>query len=155
MKYIIPILISLLFVACSSNYDQQQQSYLNNNAAFKIGNIPFDFNSSKVVSSIIRPKDHQTILILSEKTSQSANTGMSNQNRFIPGTKWLLVYWQQKDDPVWIGARIPGKFLYTDIVQFNSDDFTINRYDSSGKQIQLDTNEKEKAEQFVLEVKPL
>ena len=80
---------------------------------------------------------------------------MSNQNRFIPGTKWLLVYWQQKDDPVWIGARIPGKFLYTDIVQFNSDDFTINRYDSSGKQIQLDTNEKEKAEQFVLEVKPL
>ncbi|HAB53341.1 MAG TPA: hypothetical protein DCE80_14415 [Ignavibacteriales bacterium] len=68
----------------------------------------------------------------------------------MQGAKWLIIYWQQKDDLVWIGARIPGKFLYTDLIQFNNNDFIIRRYDSSGKILKLDNAEKKKISTLLL-----
>ncbi|KAF0158778.1 MAG: hypothetical protein A2499_14465 [Stygiobacter sp. RIFOXYC12_FULL_38_8] len=150
MKYIIAIPILFFFFSCSSDTDNKQQSYLNNTATVQIGNIPFDLSSAKVVSSIIRHKDHHTILILTDKKSQTTKNNLSNGNAFVQGAKWLIIYWQQKDDLVWIGARIPGKFLYTDLIQFNNNDFIIRRYDSSGKILKLDNAEKKKISTLLL-----
>lgn len=155
MKYVIAIPIIFFFFACSSGPDNKQQSYLNNTAAVQMGNIPFNLSSAKVVSSIIRPKDHQTILILTDKKAKTAKSNLANKNDFVQDAKWLIIYWQQKDDTVWIGARIPGKFLFTDLIQFNNNDFIIRRYDSSGKILKLDDIEKKKISSLLLSVKQL
>jgi len=153
MKHIIFISIFFFFFACNSNPKYQSQSYLNDAAAVQITDIPFNLESAKLVSSVIRPNDKQTILVLSEATTP--NKDISNKTNFQKGIKWLIIYWEQTDDPVWIGARIPGQYLFADLVQFNEDGFTFNRYNNSGRLLRLNENERQIISEFILSIEQI
>lgn len=80
--------------------------------AFPAGSPPL-----KVLTTVIDKKTNTTA-VLYGNTIAATRARSHNTGEYPTGSVLTLVTWQQAEDAHWFGARIPGKALYTEELQF-------------------------------------
>jgi len=137
MKYL-AILLFFIFASCHAKKDE---SNINIDASPVINQIPFVFKKAKVINTIIKPIEKQTLLILADSLFANEYESKMIDSLNINNGTLLVLYWEQKSDPVWIGAKIPGNYLYADLVGFNHGMIDVKRYDKQGRKTTIDEKE--------------
>lgn len=99
--------------------------------------IPIDINKLKVINTISRPEQKETILLLADSTYIKEYYHSNSNNQITQKGTVLVLYWNEINDPVWIGAKIHGKYHYADLIIFNKTNINIKRYDYKGSNIVL------------------
>jgi len=130
MKKIL-ILISFLTIGCND---------ISKNLALEVSSIkiPIDITNLKVINTISRSDQKETILLLADSTYIKEYYKSTNHNQISQKGTVLALYWNEIDDPVWVGAKIHGEYLYTDLIIFNDSYINIKRFDEKGSNIKLE-----------------
>ena len=71
----------------------------------------------------------------------------------------VLLTWKQEEDPHWLGARIPGKFLSAEQLQVqkqdsNGADTTYVRFQDGGNSVNKSSNSDKERIQYILALQP-
>ncbi|MHB1922674.1 MAG: cytochrome P460 family protein, partial [Chitinophagaceae bacterium] len=120
-------------------FSQKKDDRMPNNS-FNFAKIPFDLDSSKFISSFINPKTQTLHLILSSDGPGNNKSGNQSRSKL---KKWLVMSWKEKDDPVWIGAKVPAKLLQADLIQFNGKNYQSTNYPGNHQQNEMTFREKD------------
>lgn len=126
------IIVLIVFITFGCN-----ETSKNSNTEFSSIKIPFDINKFKVINTISKPIKKETILLLADSTYIKEYYKSSNNQINQKGTV-LVLYWNEINDPVWIGAKIHGEYLFADLIIFNDYDVNITRYNEKGLKIKLE-----------------
>jgi len=145
MKYLIISFTTLFIGSCSGDPKSSQKSYMNDQAEIAYaGVLPFDIRSAQLVGTMITEDERHAVLVWADSIAYSARVSHPRLTSPAANSNWLLLHWKQTDDPVWIGARIPGAYLYADHVQYDGKRFFYLRYNSRGERIDLTADEEQK-----------
>lgn len=93
----------------------------------------------QVLNSSINNKKHTTALLYgNQKTIQRIK---SNGTQIEKGEKMVWITWNQKSDPNWFGAIIPGKLVSLEIIEFPAEKATLQyqKFEGNPIHIQKDT----------------
>jgi hypothetical protein len=129
-------IISLFFVlACSNKSSEKninEEASLPNPLLDKVADL-------KVINSSINTKKHTTSLLYGNQ--KAIERIQSNSSVIQKGEKLVWITWNQKPDPNWFGAVIPGKLISFETLESVSEN-GIPQYQKFGGnsiQIQNDT----------------
>lgn len=122
----------ILFAAvlCSCQYNQTG-SYINEEASISIPGMPFKMEQAFFVNQYASPSSRTTSWVLADSgfiNDQSIASFFKMRGK----DKLCILHWSQTDDPVWIGARIAGRFLWADLMMYESDTLVIKQYRPNG-----------------------
>lgn len=133
--YITGIMALFFAFACA---DKTSEKALNNEASLP-DHLLDKVSGLQVINSSINNKKHTTALLYgNQKTIERIKT---NSNQIQEGEKLVWIVWNQKSDPNWIGAIIPGKLLSVEIVESSSgkEKIQYQKFDGTTMQITKDT----------------
>jgi hypothetical protein len=130
MKKIL-ILISFITIGCNN---------VSKNSSFGVSSIkiPIDITNLRVINTISRPEQKETILLLADSTYIKEYYKSNTDKQINRKGTVLVLYWNEINDPVWIGAKIHGEYLYADILVFNDSNVNIKRYNEKGSIVNLE-----------------
>lgn len=108
-------IVNLLFIlwACGACTTSPDRAYVNHRANVSLSADQLDLQSAVLLNFIVDQKAGQGTLIYGTPDFMA---GMDS-GRPLEG-KVVLIHWAQAEDEVWMGARIPGQFLYADWVSY-------------------------------------
>lgn len=122
------VLIAGMMVSCEYS---KESSYINVTASVSIPGIPFNIEQGFFLNQYADPSSRTTSWILADSgfiNGQSVSDFTTATGR----GKLCVVHWSQTPDPVWIGARIPGRFLWADVLMYEGDTLIIKHYLPNG-----------------------
>ena len=150
MRIRLTSLILFAGMLCSCD-DNKKRSYLNEEAFVSIPGLPFRLEQSIFLNQYANPLSRTTSWLL-------ADSGFNN-NQSLPGFfnargngKLCILHWSQVEDPVWIGARIPGQFLGADLLMYENDTLVVEQYNPDGKHMRANESYKQEVEKLIREV---
>ncbi len=128
------ILISIITIGCND---------VSKNSAIGVSSIkiPIDITNLRVINTISRPEQKETILLLADSTYIKEYYKSNTENQINRKGTVLVLHWNEINDPVWIGAKIHGEYLYADLLVFNDSDVNIKRYNEKGVLVNLKKEE--------------
>lgn len=152
LKTLQPALLVIVTAMLHSCQYSERISYLNTEASVSITGMPFSIEKGVFLNQYINPSSRTTSWLLADSAfvhdHQSLNQFFSANRK----EKLCILHWSQTDDPVWIGARIPGQFLWADLLMFESDTLVIKQYKPNGEVMAANELYKKELERTLLEV---
>lgn len=125
-------LIALFFLfACSKNTSEKAlntEASLPNELLDKVSGL-------KVINSSINNKKHTTSLLYGNQ--KAIDRIQSNSSIIQKGEKLVWITWNQKPDPSWFGAVIPGKLISFETLESISENGIPKYQKFGGKPIQI------------------
>lgn len=126
-------LLFTLIVTLNSCNDRETVSHINDQTSI---NIPFDIDRSIFLNQFTSPSSGVTSWLMVDSNfirhQRTISQFLDSNNSSNNGTLCIL-HWSRIDDPAWIGARIPGKFLSADLIMYKNDSLVIKQYDAGGE----------------------
>jgi hypothetical protein len=129
-------ILSLLFLfACS---DKAKEQALNKDASLPDALLD-KVSGLHVINSSINNKKHTTSLLYGNQNAIERIT--NNQSDLKKGEKLVCITWQQKSDPNWIGAIIPGKLHSFEILEWlpEKQNFSYQKFEGNTMSLTSDT----------------
>lgn len=135
------IALSGMLHACK---DSKRRRYINEAASVYVQGIPFSIERAIFLTQYTNPSSRTTSWVLGDSSfiyhQQTLAHFLSDGGK----DKLCILHWSQKDDPVWIGARIPGRFLWADLLMYEMDTLVVKQYHPN--RVTLAANESYKME---------
>jgi hypothetical protein len=147
-KHATVLLFTCILHSCA---DHERSSYVNEEASLSIPGLPFSIAEGVLLSQYAIPSTRTTSWLLADSgfvKNQSVAGFLSGKGQ----GKLCILHWSQTNDPVWIGARIPGKFLRADVIMFESGKLVIKQYNSYGVVVPANENYKKELVALLKEV---
>lgn len=129
-------ILSLLFLcACS---DKAKEQALNKDASLPDALLD-KVSGLHVINSSINNKKHTTSLLYGNQNA--IERIKTNQSDLEKGEKLVWITWQQKSDPNWIGAIIPGKLRSLEILEWlpEKQNFSYQKFEGNTMYLKSDT----------------
>ena len=128
--YFTAVLFLLILSSCS---DYKGEKGLNNEASLP-ETLTNKVSGLKVINSSINNKKHTTSLLYGNQ--KAVERIKSNGLLMQKGEKLIWITWNQKPDPNWLGAYIPGKLLSFEIIE-SKDTVEYKKYSGNGMQVKM------------------
>ena len=97
---------------------------VNNGAAALPAGLPYPLLGWGAITMYVDPKTHAMAMLYGNdvgmqavQARRAAQAGGPTDLQYLPGSVLALVIWEQRDDPHWFGARIPGLPRSVEFVQ--------------------------------------
>lgn len=120
----IPALVMLTLHACQ---DGERVRYINNEASVPLPQMPFEPEQAVLLNQYATPSSRTTSWVLADSTFIH-NHSLVDFFEVSGEGKLCILHWSQANDPVWIGARIPGRFLGADLMMYENNKLVIRQY---------------------------
>ena len=133
-RYLIVILLAILFIKC----DSKIALGFNENASInKLGDLPenpFEFNA---INTSLHPQN-QTITILYGNQLAYNYARLTGDKSYPTKSILYCVTWQSQADEQWFGANISGKILKIERIEILENSKTkYEQFNSQGKKIRI------------------
>jgi hypothetical protein len=141
------LLLAGMLNACQSN---RKSSYINEEASVSIPGLSFSVQGARFLNQFVNPSARTISWLLAD--SGFVQNG-SLAGFFSTGGKHTLclLHWSQTDDPVWIGARIPGRFIRADLITYENGMLVVKQYQPNGMTVMASERYKEEIEKLLKE----
>ncbi|MBF4515758.1 hypothetical protein IRZ71_05365 [Flavobacterium sp. ANB] len=132
--YFTAIFSLFLLFSCSDHSKEN----LNNEASLP-DNLLDKVSGLQVLNSSINNKRHTTALLYGNR--KTIERIKSDSKKIEKGEKIVWITWNQKSDPNWFGALIPGKLISLEILEFDAEKANphYQRFEGNPIQIKKDT----------------
>jgi hypothetical protein len=131
-----------------------QSAYINERAAVSLPGLPFALDTAVFLNQYSNPFSRITSWILAD-SGFAANESIDRILRTRTNRKLCILHWVQTDDPVWIGARIPGTFLGADLLMYERNELVIKRYKPGEKVADASAEYKKELQVLLSDVVPV
>lgn len=128
IKYLF-LLVSLTLHACQDN---EKSAYINNEASVSLPRMPFRPEHAVFVNQYTTPSGRTTSWILAD-SNIIQNHSLADFFEVNGEGKLCILHWSQENDPVWVGARIPGRLLGADLLMYENNQLVIRQYKPNGE----------------------
>jgi hypothetical protein len=142
------ILFAVLLHSCQYS---KRSSYINEAASVSIPEMPFDIEQGYFLSQYTNPSPRITSWVMAD-SGFIRSQALASFFTVSGEGKLCILHWSQTDDPVWIGARIPGRFLWADLITYESDTLVIKQYGPNGMVVAANESYKREVEGLLKEI---
>jgi|GEM_PF-5741517 len=123
------VFVMLILQACQNG---ERVPYINTGSAVGLPHMPFEAGQAVLLNQYVTPSIMTTSWVLADSTFV-LNHSLAGFFETPGKGKLCILHWSQADDPVWIGARIPGQFLGADLLMYENNELVIRQYQANGE----------------------
>jgi len=122
-----------LFIILNSCNNRNIGSHINLQASLNGIEMPFNVEQSIFLNQYTNPASGVTSWIIADSSFVKHHKTISHFLDNGGEGNLSILHWSRTDDPEWIGARIPGKLIFADLLMYENDSFVVKQQYPGGR----------------------